>query len=92
MACMCFSIQVADSGQGFAPGRIEELEKQFLRCDHSLAPGNDVVNQKIGNLALSNIYIRCRIQFENAFRIRLENNTDGPGCAITLIFLTEEED
>lgn len=86
-----WQIQVMDSGQGFAPGRIEELEEQFLRCDQSLTPGNDVVNQKIGNLALSNIYIRCRIQFGNAFHIRLGNNSDGPGCFVTLIFLTDEE-
>lgn len=86
-----WQILVKDSGQGFAPGRVEELKTQFIHCDECLNPGKDVVNQKIGNLALSNIYIRCRLQFGDGFRICLDNNPDGPGGFVALTFLTEED-
>lgn len=85
-------IRAEDSGNGFPPDRLEELDRQFAHCDDCLKASEDVVNQKIGNLALSNIYIRCRLMYRGAFRIALGNNQVAPGSYVELTILDEEED
>lgn len=85
-------IMVRDSGQGFPVDRLEELSRQFAHCDNCLKVSEDVVNQKIGNLALSNIYVRCRLLYGERFHINVGNNTDGSGGFVDLNIFWEEED
>lgn len=84
-------IVVRDSGQGFPIERLEELSRQFAHCDDCLKVSEDVVNQKIGNLALSNIYIRCRLLYGERFHINVGNNPDGPGGFVALDIAWEED-
>ena len=85
-------VLVRDSGQGFPADRLEELERQFAHCDDCLKASEDVVNMKIGNLALSNIYIRCRLLYGERFRMTVGNNQDGPGGFVALGILWEEDE
>ena len=83
-------ILVRDNGPGFDPQQREALYRRFAEYEESLQSGEDILNQKIGNMALRNIYIRCSLFFGNAFQISLENTSDTPGAQIELLILQED--
>lgn len=70
---------INDTGPGFAPDALELIRNQFEGCDKSLQEHRDVINTKIGNLGLTNIYIRCRILYGHQFHMTAGNRTDSPG-------------
>ena len=80
-----WSLQVIDDGIGFSQDKLDEIERQFLHCERCLHDKNDVVNMKIGNLALSNIYIRCRILYGDAFAFHVSNAAEGTGGCVELL-------
>lgn len=82
-------VLVKDNGKGFTNEKLEAIFRQFAHCDECLRANNDVVSGKIGNLALSNLYIRCRIQYGGAFQFNIYNDPAQGGC-VELIFLAEE--
>lgn len=81
---------VRDNGPGFTEEALAQIQEQFEDCDRSLKEHGDVVNKKIGNLGLTNIYIRCRILYGDAFRMTVGNHPDDRGGFIE-IAITEGE-
>ena len=84
-------IQVRDNGKGFSKERIEEIQEQFFQCEESLKARDNIINRKIGNLALSNIYIRWRILYGKNFSFSVKNNEDEPGACLELFVKEKEE-
>ena len=81
---------VQDNGSGFSPEVLAHISAQLKECDRRLLEHGDIINTKIGNLGLGNIYTRCRILYGEAFRISAGNNSDGPGGCVELNFPSEE--
>lgn len=82
---------VEDNGPGFTEESIAQIAAQFKGCDKSLEEHDDVVNAKIGNLGLSNIYIRCRILYGRSFHMKAGNRPDTGGGFIEITVQKEEE-
>lgn len=83
-------IRVADNGCGILPDRLEEIQRQIRYCDECLSANQDILNMKIGNLTLSNLYIRYRILFGARFLFEIGNRPDSHGCFIQLTVKEEE--
>ena len=79
-----WTIRITDNGSGFSQESLEQIRKQLEKCEQDLANQNDIVNRKIGSLAVSNIYIRCRILYRSSFHFSFGNNTDGPGAFVEI--------
>lgn len=79
-------ILIEDNGSGITPEKIQEIYQQFDHCDKRLKANDEVINMKIGNLALSNIYIRMRILYGEGFSFHIENCPQG-GCRIYIEIL-----
>ncbi|MNO49216.1 Sensor histidine kinase YpdA [compost metagenome] len=77
-------ICVTDNGKGFAQEKIDEIFALFAYSDNCLQ-GNkkDILNMKIDNMALNNIYIRWRIMKGSGFHIRIDN-MEPSGCFVQL--------
>ncbi|MGL6216951.1 MAG: sensor histidine kinase, partial [Lacrimispora sphenoides] len=80
---------VRDNGGGFSNDAISMIYRQFQEGDATLVDHGDVVNTKIGNLGLTNIYIRFRILYGDSFSIDIGNNPDTSGGYIELTVITE---
>lgn len=76
-------ISVTDNGQGFAPGAIDEITKEFAQCRKQLADNDDYLQKQIGKLALTNIYMRCLILYGDRFSAEVSNAEAG-GASIRL--------
>ena len=87
-----WTIRITDNGSGFTEESLERIRKQLEKCEEDLANQNDIVNRKIGSLAISNIYIRCRILYRSGFRFSFGNNTDGPGAFVEIGIRRKEKD
>lgn len=87
-----WAIRITDNGSGFTEESLERIRKQLEKCEEDLVNQNDIVNRKIGSLAISNIYIRCRILYRGGFRFSFGNNTDGPGAFVEISILRKEKD
>lgn len=79
-----WQLLVLDNGPGFTAETLETVHSQFEGCDRSLREYRDVINTKIGNLGLTNIYIRCRILYGSRFHMTAGNRTDSPGGFIEI--------
>lgn len=79
-----WSIVIRDNGEGFSRESLRSIQQQLKQCELDLANKNNIANRKIGNLAIANIYIRCRILYNGAFRFSYGNNTDGPGAYVEI--------
>lgn len=77
-------LAVCDNGRGFDEESRKAVLEQFAQCDKNLQASTDVINHQIGNLALSNIYIRWRICFGEKFSIFLANREGATGSRIEL--------
>lgn len=77
-------ILVKDDGCGFSKEALSLIQTQLAHCDASLQANTDVINMKIGKLALSNIYIRCRILYGDAFSVCIQNNKEHSGGYVEL--------
>lgn len=84
-------IQIEDNGRGIEPDRLEEIRKQISHCDECLSANQDVLNMKIGNLTLCNIYIRFRIMFGSRLTFTVDNNPGNAGCHIRISIQKEEQ-
>lgn len=84
-----WSLTVSDNGPGFTKEALEKVHNQFEECDRSLTSRQNVINTKIGNLGLSNIYLRCRILYGERFKMEAGNQESGGGYIN--ITVTEEE-
>ncbi|MEG1011138.1 MAG: histidine kinase [Ruthenibacterium sp.] len=84
-------ILVCDNGRGFAQERLTEIYAQFARCDESLQKNSDIVNMKIGNMGLSNLYLRCRILYGHDFYITVSNRGQSVGGCVELAILQENQ-
>ncbi len=80
---------VRDNGSGFSNDAISMIYSQLQESDATLVDHGDVVNTKIGNLGLTNIYIRFRILYGDSFSIDIGNNPNSPGGYIELTVITE---
>lgn len=80
---------VRDNGSGFSNDAITMIYSQLQESDATLVDHGDVVNTKIGNLGLTNIYIRFRILYGDSFSIDIGNNPNSPGGYIELTVITE---
>ncbi len=80
---------VKDNGRGFSNDAISMIYRQFQEGDATMADHGDVINTKIGNLGLTNIYIRFRILYGDSFYIDIGNNPDSSGAYIELSVITE---
>lgn len=85
-----WSLTVQDNGPGLSKEAIERIYEQFRDCDRSLEEHQDVINTKIGNLGLTNIYIRCRILYGKSFHMTAGNHPDTGGGFITIAVEEEE--
>ena len=79
-------IVVSDNGPGFAAEQLEQLRAGFEEYEHRLQNGENILNQKIGNMALMNIYTRCTLFFGERFQISLSNRSDHSGARVELRF------
>lgn len=86
-----WQLKIQDNGPGFTDEAIERITAQFAGCDRSLKEHQDVINTKIGNLGLSNIYIRCRILYGSRFRMTAGNLSDAGGGFIEITVSEEDE-
>lgn len=77
-------IKISDNGSGFTTKSLETISKQLKECDAGLKTQKDLINRKIGNLTISNIYIRFCILYGERFRFHYGNNHDAPGAYIDL--------
>lgn len=77
-------ICIADNGSGFTPVSLQKISKQLIQCDESLKNQQDIINRKIGNLTISNIYIRCRILYGDRFHFDFGNNPGSEGAYIKI--------
>ena len=84
-----WSLAVTDNGPGFTGDALEKIHVQFEECDKSLEKHQDVINTKIGNLGLSNIYVRCRILYGKRFRM-LAGNQENGGAYIKITVMGDE--
>lgn len=84
-----WSLAVTDNGPGFTGDALEKIHVQFEECDKSLEKHQDVINTKIGNLGLSNIYVRCRILYGKRFRMLVGNQENG-GAYIKITVMGDE--
>lgn len=81
-----WQLLVEDNGRGFSDEILEKIRCQLTQCDEVLHDSSgDVINRKIGNLALSNIYIRCRILWDERFSFTVSNSPGGGG-RVELLF------
>ena len=83
-------ILIRDNGCGMTLERLTEIYEQLSHCDECLSTNQDVLNMRIGNLTLSNIYIRWRIMFGSRLQFTIANNEDSCGCFIQLTVKEEE--
>lgn len=81
---------IRDNGPGFTQEAIDQVTAQFAGCDKSLQEHQDVINTKIGNLGLTNIYIRCRILYGARFQMEAGNDKNHGGGYIRLAVAEEE--
>lgn len=86
-----WSVTIADDGSGFEPEKLGEIQRQLAGCDDTLRDGSDILNRHIGNLALVNIYMRCRILYGDAFVWKMGNRPEG-GAFVTLWFGEEKQE
>lgn len=86
-----WSVCITDNGCGFDPQKIPDIERQLRHCDDTLKDGKDILNRHIGNLALVNIYMRCRILCGEGFRLELGNREEN-GAFVKLWFREEDRD
>lgn len=82
-------LTVKDNGCGFSEDSLQMIRRQFSECDDTLTDHGDVVNTTIGNLGLTNIYIRFRIMYGDSFSIDFGNNPDSSGGCLELSVITE---
>lgn len=79
-----WKIRIVDNGSGFTQESLALIAEQLEKADHDLANQKEIINRKIGNLAISNIYIRCRILYRNCFRFTYGNTPDGSGAFVQI--------
>lgn len=79
-----WKILITDNGSGFTEESLSSIARQLEGCDRSLQNQKDIVNRKIGNLAISNIYMRCRILYGKQFHFSYGNNPDAPGAYVQI--------
>ena len=91
LICICPSDRADFKMRMFnADGSEGEMCGNGIRClgkyvyDKGLTDQNEIIKRKIGNLAIVNIYIRCRILYRDRFRFTYGNNPDGPGAYIQI--------
>lgn len=77
-------IRIVDNGSGFTEESMARIADQLQKADKGLTDQNEIIKRKIGNLAIVNIYIRCRILYRDRFRFTYGNNPDGPGAYIQI--------
>lgn len=77
-------IRVSDNGTGFPEDKIQEIYDHFAYCDACLLDNkSDMIEMRLGNMALNNIYIRWRILSGSHFQMRIENRKPS-GCLVEL--------
>lgn len=79
-----WKIRIVDNGSGFTSESLVRITEQLEKADRDLENQQEIINRKIGNLAISNIYIRCRILYRNCFRFTYGNNPDGDGAFVQI--------
>ena len=79
-----WKILVTDNGSGFTKESTAKIEEQLKNCDEGLKNHKDIINRKIGNLAISNIYMRCRILYGDRFRFAFGSTPGGQGAFVEL--------
>lgn len=79
-----WKIRIVDNGSGFTQESLALIAEQLLKADRDLENQNEIINRKIGKLAISNIYIRCRILYRDRFHFTYGNNEDGPGAFVQI--------
>jgi two-component system, sensor histidine kinase YesM len=70
-------IEVADDGQGFAPGKLEELREKFRAIEQGLAEAGARAGLAIGGMGLVNTYGRLALFYGPGFLFSLDNGPDG---------------
>lgn len=85
-----WNLAVSDNGPGFTREALEKVRTQFEECDRSLTTRQNVINSKIGNLGLANIYLRCRILYGERFQMAAGNRKDG-GSYISITVMEGKE-
>jgi len=70
---MGWFISIKDNGVGFDPLQKQKVYDRFAACDRRLAKQVHVLDKKIGELSLENIYMRHKIYYKDRFRLRIED-------------------
>lgn len=87
-----WKISIVDNGSGFSPESCQNITEQLKHCDEGLKNHKDIINRKIGNLAVSNIYMRCRILYGSRFHFAFGNNPESSGAFVEIEVCKKEED
>lgn len=87
-----WQIDVIDDGRGFSPERLQEIRSRIDNWNNNCGNSSSIINAPVGNLAVINIYARCRILFGEAFRLQMENDdcTGGARVSLTIPYRKEE--
>lgn len=80
-------IRVHDCGQGFTPGKMEELRASFAEIRTSMRQRRKTPDLEIGGMGLANVYSRLYLTFGERFELLLLNE-DG---ATVLIRIQDEQ-
>uniref|UniRef100_S0DGQ1 Putative sensor histidine-kinase response regulator n=1 Tax=termite gut metagenome TaxID=433724 RepID=S0DGQ1_9ZZZZ len=70
-------ITVRDNGQGFAPGKLEEIGAQLAEAKARIAQERSAVELEIGGMGLVNTYARLYLLFGDSLDFTLHNCEDG---------------
>ena len=79
-----WKIRIVDNGSGFTEESMTRIADQLKKADLDLTDQNEIIKRKIGNLAITNNYIRCRILYRDCFRFTYGNNPDSPGAYVQI--------
>ena len=81
---MGWFISVKDNGVGFDPVQKQKIIDRFATCDRRLAEQAHVLDKKIGELSLENIYMRHKIYYRDRFRMRVEDCHRGSNVVLEI--------
>ena len=84
----CWSVTVWDNGDGFAPGKIEEIQKKFEVIRQQISDEYQIYESKIGGMGLMNAYARLYLFFGGHFEMRLTNEE---GAKVEVIIWRDED-
>lgn len=78
------TIVIKDNGIGFDDIKLQELQEAFREYDTQTEINSTLIDMKIGNLAIKNIYFRLKIIYGDQVDFVITNNENAYGSSVTI--------